>query len=65
MGLVRSDREQVPYLVEQLLGATPENFAVIRQVLESFKEDFIQKLWDEFASPAGNSERRFRRGPRH
>ena len=60
MGLVRSDREQVPYLVEQMLQASPENFAVIRDVLEPYKDEFVEKLWDEFANPEGNGERRFR-----
>ncbi len=60
MGLVRSDREQISYLVEELLQASPENFAVLRDVLAPYKVEFVEKLWSEFADRQHKPDRGFR-----
>jgi hypothetical protein len=60
LALVRSDRDQVKFLYEQLLHAAPQDFAVIRQVLAPFQEDIRADLWQELAVREPNSSRRFR-----
>ena len=60
LGLVGADRDQLTDLCNHMLEATPEEFAVIRQVLEKFKGELADRLWEEFANPNNSSERRFR-----
>src|SRR5258708_32389913 len=50
LGLVRSDRAQVPILMERMLKAPPEEFALIRDVLEPDKNELIKRLCDELAA---------------
>ncbi len=60
LGLVHSDRTQVPALYDRLLDASPEEFAVIRQVLEPFKDDLNELLWSVLENKQQDSDRRFR-----
>jgi hypothetical protein len=59
LALTPGDRGQVKFLYEELLHATPQEFAVIRDVLAPYQEELRNDLWKELAAPPG-SERRFR-----
>jgi eukaryotic-like serine/threonine-protein kinase len=60
LGLVNSDRNQVTELYDRLLEASPEEFVVIRQVLEPFKHDLNELLWSALEDKQQGSDRRFR-----
>lgn len=60
LGLVQTDRDQVPFLLERLLQAAPQDFAVIRQVLAPFKDEILGQLWREFDERGRDSGRGFR-----
>ena len=41
------------YLLQRLLGAKPDEFAVIRDSLSGHSSELIEQLWSEVDRPAG------------
>jgi formylglycine-generating enzyme required for sulfatase activity len=60
LALLPSDASQVDFLYERLLQAAPQDFAVIRQALEPYKNDLTGQLGAELADRGRDSQRRFR-----
>jgi hypothetical protein len=60
LALARSDPDQVPYLYDRLLTATPAEFVVVRDVLAPHKGDLVDALWAEASDPRHEADRRFR-----
>jgi hypothetical protein len=59
LALLPSDRDQVEYLYERLLGASPQDFVVIRHALTPFKDSLTERLWTELADMRSDRDRRF------
>lgn len=59
LALLTVDENQLDYLYERLLQATPEQFPVLRDVLEEHRGPLIDRLWSD-ARSSGDAERRLR-----
>jgi serine/threonine protein kinase/formylglycine-generating enzyme required for sulfatase activity len=57
---VAADSAQLTPLYEELLKASPQEFAVIREILEPYKDDLTNDLWTDLKSRDAGSGSRLR-----
>jgi formylglycine-generating enzyme required for sulfatase activity/tRNA A-37 threonylcarbamoyl transferase component Bud32 len=60
LALLPSDSDQVPFLTQRLLAASPEELLVVRDALRPHRDEVAPLLWPLLGDPAEDAGRRLR-----